>query len=232
MKQKLIRLSQHYCAALARHLTQGPRASLAPALRLGRRAAALGLETLALAGIHEQALARLKLSSSKSVPTRRARRFFTEASSAIEATHRSVRQAKVNLEKVMSTLGRRTEELADSHRQLKKGVVRRKAMEVDFAKRGKRHRKRLAESLETRLRLRRLTHGVLAAQEDERKKISHQLQDEIAQTLLGINVRLLCLKQEARTSTVGFKNTIASTQKLVAKSAKSVRQAGRRMRGL
>jgi len=34
--------------------------------------------------------------------------------------------------------------------------------------------------------LRRLTHRILTAQEAERKKISHELWDEIAQTLLGI----------------------------------------------
>jgi signal transduction histidine kinase len=78
--------------------------------------------------------------------------------------------------------------------------------------------------------LRQLTHQVLAAQEDERHKISHELQDEIAQTLLGINVRLLSLKQEARSNTRGLKNEIASTQRLVAKSAQSVRQAARKFK--
>jgi signal transduction histidine kinase len=90
----------------------------------------------------------------------------------------------------------------------------------------------LEESLELQSRLRHLTHQVLAAQEDERKKISRELQNEIAQTLLGINVRLLCLKQEARNSKHGFNNTIASTQRLVANSARSVRQAGRKIGGL
>jgi signal transduction histidine kinase len=75
--------------------------------------------------------------------------------------------------------------------------------------------------------LRQLTHEVLRAQEEERRKISHELQDQIAQTLLGINVRLLSLKEEARGNTQGLKNEIASTQRLVAKSAKSVRRAAR-----
>ena len=78
--------------------------------------------------------------------------------------------------------------------------------------------------------LRQLTHQVLAAQEDERKKISLELQDEIAQTLLGINVRLLSLKQEARSNTKGLKNEIASTQRLVVKSAQSVRRVAREFR--
>jgi len=63
---------------------------------------------------------------------------------------------------------------------------------------------------------------VLVDQEDERKKISAELQNEIAQTLLGINVRLNSLKREFRQHRKGFKNEIASTQRLVVKSAKSI----------
>jgi signal transduction histidine kinase len=65
------------------------------------------------------------------------------------------------------------------------------------------------------------------AQENERKKISGELQNEIGQTLLGINVRLLSLKQEARNNTKGLKKEIASTQRLVVESANSVRRVAR-----
>ncbi len=71
---------------------------------------------------------------------------------------------------------------------------------------------------------------MLAAQEDERQNVSRELQDEIAQTLLGVNVRLLSLKQEARSNPKGLKNEIASTQRLVAKSARSVGRVGREFR--
>jgi two-component system sensor histidine kinase DegS len=232
MKQNLIRLSQLYVTTLEKHLKQGPRASLAPALNLGRRAVALSLETLDLARIHEQALASLELSNTKNAFTKLAGIFFAEANTAIEETHLAARQTKVDLKNMMATLTRRTEELAVSNRRLQKGVVRRKVMEDDFAKRGEHHQRCLEESIELQNRLRQLTHQVLAAQEDERKKISRELQDEIAQTLLGINVRLLSLKQEARNNTKGFNNTIVNTQRLVAKSAKSVQQAGRRIGGL
>jgi signal transduction histidine kinase len=232
MKQKLIRLSRRYAAALGKHLKQGARANIQPALRLGRRAVALELETLELARIHERALATLKLSTNKNGLIKRAEIFFTEAITPIVETHRAARQTKVHLSRVMATLGRRTEELAASNRQLQRGVVRRKVMEDELAKRGRHHQNCLEESLELQKRLRQLTHQVIAAQEDERKKISHELQDEIAQTLLGINVRLLSLKQEARSSSTGLKNEIASTQRLVAKSARSVRRVGRKIGGL
>jgi signal transduction histidine kinase len=232
MKQNLNGLSQRYVTALQRQLKQGPRASLQPALGLGREAVALGLETLDLARIHEQALATLGLANIKNGFTKLAEIFFTEANTLIEETHHAARQTKAHLSRVMATLGRRTAELAASNRQLEKGVCRRKLMEDDFAKRGRHHQKCLEESLELQKRLRQLTHQVIAAQEDERKKISRALQDEIAQTLLGINVRLLSLKQEARSNSKGFKKEIASTQRLVAKSARSVRQAGRKIGSL
>ncbi len=231
MKQTLIKLSVQYEAALEKLLKQGPPADLLPALNLGRQAVDMGLETLDLARIHEEALVKLQLSGKKNAFTRLAGMFFTEAHTAIEETHRAARQGKLDLSRVMTKLQRRTEQLARSHLERQKSVVRRKCMENDFAKRGKHHQKRLEESLELQARLRRLTHRVLAAQEDERKKISRELQDEIAQTLLGINVRLLSLKLEARRNRRGLQNAIAYTRRLVAKSARSVRRAGRKLDG-
>ena len=224
MKQKLTKLSQRYVTALRKHLKQGPRASLQPALGLGRQAVTLGVETLELARIHERALTTLGLFNSKNGVIKRAEIFFTEAITPIMETERAARQTKVDLSRLKETLGQRTEELAVTNRQLQRGVVRRKAMEDAFEKSGQHHHKSLEESLQLQKRLRQLTHQVLAAQEDERKNISRELQDKIAQTLLGINVRLLSLKQEARSNTKGLKNEIASTQRLVVKSAKSVRR--------
>jgi signal transduction histidine kinase len=232
MKPKTIGLSQRYVAALEKHLKQGPQASLKPALELGREAVALDLETLDLARIHEQALATLELSNVKNGFTKLAAIFFTEANTLIEETHHAARQTKAHLSRLMTQLGQRTEELANSNQQLQQSVVQRKVVEDDFAKRGRHHQKCLKESLELQNRLRQLTHQVIAAQEDERKKISRELQDEIAQTLLGINVRLLSLKQESRSSSKGIKNEIASTQRLVVKSARSVQRAGRRIGSL
>ena len=232
MKPTYVQLSNQYATALEKLLKQGPQATFLPALRLGRQAVNLGLETLDLARMHEEALVKLQLASRKNAFTKLAGIFFTEANTAIEETHRTARRNKLDLGRLMTTLQRRTEQLANSNLQLQKGAVRRKVMEDDFAKRGKHHQKRLEESLELQTRLRQLTHQVLAAQENERKKIGRELQDEIAQTLLGINVRLLSLKLEARSNSRGLKNTIANTQRLVARSARSVRQVGRKIGGL
>jgi signal transduction histidine kinase len=229
MKQKSTGLSQQYLTALRKHLSAGSRASLQPALGLGRRAVVLGLETLELARIHERAVATLELSGSKNGFLKRAQIFFTEAITPIVETHRAARRSKIELSRLNVALVRRTEELAVTDRQLQRGAARRKAMEDAAGKSREHHRKCLEESLELEKHLRQLTHRVLAAQEDERHKISHELQDEIAQTLLGINVRLLSLKQKARSNTSGLKHEIASTQRLVVNSARSVRQFAREL---
>ena len=231
MKQNLIRLSQQYETALRTHLKPGARASSAggTALALGRQAVACGLETLGLAKIHEQALATIQSSNAKKGWRPRAQFFFTAANAPIEATHRAARQGKVHLNRMQETLGQRTAELATSKRQLQRGVVRRQVMAEAAAKSGQHRDQCLEESLQLQKRLRELTHRVLAAQEDERHKISHELQDEIAQTLLGINARLLALKQKTRSHTKGLKQEITSTQQLVLKSAKSVRRFAREL---
>jgi signal transduction histidine kinase len=203
---------------------------LAPTLGLGRCAVVLGLETLELARIHEQAVAALELSSAKNGFLRRAEIFFTEAIAPIVETHRAARQSKIDLNRLNMTLNRRTGELASTNRQLQRGIIQRKSVEAALKKSGKHYARLLKESLRLQEGLRQLTHQVLTSQEDERKKISCELQDEIAQTLLGINVRLLTLKQEARNNTKGLKNEIVSTQRLVVKSAQSVRRVARQFK--
>jgi signal transduction histidine kinase len=232
MKQNLIRLSQQYKTALGRHLKQGPHGSLHPALALGRRAVVLGLETLELARIHEQAIATLSPAGGGDGRIKRSDNFFAEAITPIMETHRAARQSRFDLNRVSEMLVRRTAELAASNRHLQSGILRRKDVEAALKRCGKHYARLLKDSLRLQQGLRLLTHQMLTMQEDERKHISLKLQDEIAQTLLGINVRLLSLKKEARLNTKGFKKKIASTRRLVVKSARSVQRAVHEFGGL
>jgi signal transduction histidine kinase len=127
-------------------------------------------------------------------------------------------------------LAARTKELAAAKRQLQRSMVRSKVLEDAFDQRAKLHRKCLAESLQLQTRLRQLTHRLLAAQEDERKKVSRELENEIAQTLVAINVRLLALKQEAGRQTEGLKEKIASSRQVVVESMRTVRRVARKVR--
>jgi signal transduction histidine kinase len=224
MKRKLSALSGRYMAALRKHLKQSPPASLEPARGLGRQAVAIGLETLDVASIHERALATLKAAASKDGLIKRADIFFTETIAPIEEMHRAALNANVRLNRLNKILGRRTLGLAASNRSLKQGIARRKTMEEALKKSGTHSKKLWAESCRLRKHLRHLTHQILTAQEDGRKKISRDLQDEIAQTLLGINVRLSTLKKKAAVNVQGFKKEIANTQRLVDKSIKSIKR--------
>ena len=229
MKQKLIRLSQQYVAALKKHLRQGSRTipPCEPARRLGRKAAALKLETLDVARIHEGALATLEASRSRDGVIERAEIFFAEAITPIEETHRAALKSNIRLSQLRRTLGRRTMDLAASQQSLKRGIVQRKTVERSLKKSGEHSRKLLKESRRLQKHLQCLTHQLLSAQEDKRKKISRDLHDEIAQTLLGINVRLLTLKKEAALDASGLKKEIVSTQRLVDKSVKSIKRFAR-----
>jgi signal transduction histidine kinase len=230
MKRDLIALSRNYTSALRKHLKQGPRASLRPARGLGCKAMAVGLETLDLARIHEEALSRLEASSSKDGIIERAEIFFTEAITPIEKTHRAALRTNSRLSQVNKTLDRRTVDLAATNRSLKQSIIQRKTVQSALRKSGGRSKKLLEESHRLQKHLQHLTHQILSAQEDKRKKISHKLQDEIAQTLLGINVRLVTLKQEAAHNAEGLQKEIASTRRLVDKSMTSIRRFAREFR--
>jgi signal transduction histidine kinase len=220
-------LSRRYSTALRRYLKRGPRASLLPARGLGRQAMASGLETLDVARIHERALAGLEASSGKNGTIERAEIFFTEAITPIEKTHRAALQTSVRMSQLDKTLGRRTVDLAATNRSLKEGIAQRKTVERALRISGGNSKKLLEQSHRLQNHLQHLAHQILAGQEDKRKKISRHLQDEIAQTLLGINVRLLTLKEEAAVNAAGLQKEIASTRRLVDKSMKSIRRFAR-----
>src|SRR5436190_5034261 len=129
MKRKLIKLSRRYQAALQKHLTQGPQASLQPARQLGRQAVRLGLETLDVARIHEGALAALEASSSRDGIIKRAEIFFAEAVTPIEKTHDAALKTNARLNELGRTLERRTTALAMSNRALKQSVACRRTLE-------------------------------------------------------------------------------------------------------
>jgi signal transduction histidine kinase len=230
MKSKLTALSGSYAAELRKHLQSEAKADLAPALVIGRRAVKLGLETLELARIHEESLLIIGLSQGEFAKIKRAEIFFTEVIAPIVETHRAARRNKSELNRMNAALKRRTTDLAATNRRLKEGVVRRKRVEASLKKSGRHYAKLLKDSIELQKDLRRMTRKMLVAQEKERKAISHELQDEVAQTLLGINVRLLTLKRRARSNAEAIKNDIAATQQLVEKTALSTRRVARELR--
>jgi signal transduction histidine kinase len=229
MKHRLRALSGRYLSALKQHLNQGARANLEPAHGLGRRAVCLGLETLDLARIHEGALATLEASTSKDGLIQRAGDFFAEAISPIEATHRAALKAGASLNRLNDLLRRRKAHLAASNRSLKKGIARRRTAEAALKESAEHYKTLVEESLALQKRLQLLTHRIMSAQEGKRTQLSHELQDEIAQTLLGINVRLLTVKTGAGRNAEYLQKEIANTQRSVDISAKAIKRFAREL---
>lgn len=127
-------------------------------------------------------------------------------------------------------LRHRTVELATIYQQLKREISRREAVQKALKKSERHYLQLLERSRHMQEHLRRLSHEILSGQEEERKKISRELHDEIGQTLTAINVKLATLKEEAAVNTTGLKKKIASTQRLVERSMNTVHRFARELR--
>jgi signal transduction histidine kinase len=189
----------------------------------------IGLETLDLARIHEQALLTLvlpnDLPATRQAIVRRAGIFFAEAITPIEKTHRIAHEANADLKKMIRTLNERSADLAASNRELQRQITQRKAMEESLRRSQQHYGQLLAQE-----QLRLLSRQLLSAQEQERMMISRELHDVVAQTLTSINVRLANLKKEAMSNTKGLDRKIARTQRLVEKSVNVVHRFARELR--
>jgi PAS domain S-box-containing protein len=125
---------------------------------------------------------------------------------------------------------RRLEVLAVSNRKLQQEIARRQTVEQSLQE-SEHHQGRLLEqSRHMQEQLRRLSHQILNAQEEERKRISRELHDEIAQAMVGINVHLEALTHEATDNPKGLKQRIMRTQRLVEKSVDRVHRFARELR--
>jgi signal transduction histidine kinase len=226
--------SRRYRLALLAYLKQYPEGRLEQAHGLGERALSGGLQTLEIAKLHEQILVTEVLPgrspSERTTLIKRAGTFFTAAITPVEKIHLGTQEATMHLNQIVEMLSERTVELAAANLELGQEIIQRKAAE-EALKKSESH---FAEQLERSNRLqeeaRRLSREILSAQEDERKKISRELHDVIAQTLTSINIRLASLKKGVALNTKGIDRTIARTQSLVVRSVDLVHQFARELR--
>ena len=120
--------------------------------------------------------------------------------------------------------------LTAARRALQKETARRQVAEESLRKSRERTDHLAKQSQLLRKQLQTLSRQILLIQEEERKRISRELHDVIAQTLAGINIQLAALKIEAAADNKNLRRKISSTQKLVEKSVDIVHRFARELR--
>lgn len=134
------------------------------------------------------------------------------------------------LKSSLRVASQRLERLASANKNLKREIIERHKAERALKESEAHYVQLFRKSLHMEEQLRHLSRQLILAQEEERKRISRELHDEIAQTLVGINVHLASLKVKARLNIKDLLKKIGQTQKLVENSVNTVHRFARELR--
>lgn len=226
-------LKKKYQRDLGNYLARGDEVNLQRAYELGRVALNRGLGVFDMARLHQEALVSPAVfKKTKLDPVQQSRRvetFLLEALSPFEAAHRGFRKAWERLRQLNGDLEERNAELATTNKKLGEEIAERKRAE-EALRETRDHYFRLfqqASSMEENLRL--LSAKVLSAQEDERKRISRDLHDEIGQALTAVNVSVTMLKKQAGEDH-DFQRKVDEAQHLLMQTMETVHRFARELR--
>lgn len=120
--------------------------------------------------------------------------------------------------------------LGETNVGLLRDIVKRKALETALRKNEVQKSRLLELAHRAHAQSRLLAHRVLGAQEEERRRISRELHDVVAQTLVGVNVHLEMLNVRAARKPADLKKAIIKTQRLVAKTVDHVHRFAKELR--
>jgi signal transduction histidine kinase len=219
MNKSVIRLTRPYTIALKKYLADEQEAVLAQAYELGRLAIARGLGVLDMARMHQEALENSDAPTTdpgRNCALKAAGIFFLESLSPFEVTHRGFRETNSRLEQLIAILEKRNLQLAETNREL----------EVEIKER-KRTENALRESEEN---LRNLSNQILHVQEEERKRISRELHDEVGQALTAISMNLESLKKNGIMSSPSLVRKLVDTQNLLQATMETAHRFARELR--
>lgn len=234
MTQPAPKTLRAYAAALRRHLAPGKDAEKSSGERYAGAITGSGLLASDLIAFQEKLLVGKILPRTalelRSALVRRAAAFLANTVMASGQVGGHVGEMTRFQRSVIASLGRRSVDVAAANQGLEREIAHRELSERSLAKRERTHSEMLLRSARQQEQLRRLSRQILSAQEDERRRISRELHDVIAQTLTGINLRLATLRKEAGLNTRTLERNIDLTQKLVERSVERVHQFARELR--
>lgn len=229
MKHPQPAFAQLYRSALRAHLAGKSEMKAEVISKIGGKVHSSALPMLEFAKFHESFLVMDLLPrcpvAEQAALIHKAGSFF-----AAVATSNLDVQDTARLGEAIESLSVRTVELAAANLQLSLEIKKCRDVESALRKSENSCQKALENSEKLREKMRSLSRQIYSAHEDERKKISRDLHDVLAQTLVGINIRLATLKTEAGINTKKFARNVSLTQKLVTKSTAIVTRFARELR--
>jgi len=207
-----------YAEAMRAYLADPDEASLEIAYEFGRAAIRSGLGVIELAKAHGRVVYSL-LSHARSPAELKARSrlasaFFQECLWAFEMIHRGFRDSNQLLRDLNGSLEARARQLRDMNEALSRENAERRHVEDAL--------RRSEDSL------RQLSRQILVAQEEERKRISRELHDEVGQALTAINMNLTMLQASLETQSAARK--VADLQGLLQQTMETVHSVTRELR--
>ncbi len=209
-----------YASALRAHVTDNEAGSQRNgAATLGRRAHRLGISTLALARIHDQAFAALRIlpgaTPGEDGRDARADAFFSLVLVPIEAARPAAAAARQRSRSLSASIVRSSAALTKARQRATQAVGERRARERDLTACQAEHSALRTRAERMADQLRQLARKLLISQEEERNRISRDLHDELGQTLTSVNIALASLKSSAAADAKELRHDIAETQHLI-----------------
>ncbi len=218
-----------YRLALAAYVARGGEEELQQAYELGRRALEEGLGVLDFVRLHQEALAKpLAAAASTEREAQAVEAFLMEALGPFEVAHRGFRETCERLGGLNAELEQRNRELASTNDRLKREVRERKQAETALRESREHYIKLFNEARAMEENLRQLSNKVLTAQEEERKRVSQELHDEIGQVLTAAGVAVALLRKQATNDEM--RREAEKAQQLIEESMDMVNRFARELR--
>ncbi|MDA3959160.1 MAG: sensor histidine kinase [Planctomycetota bacterium] len=217
-----------YRDALLKHLRLGADADISAAIGLGS-----GLSALKLVQAHEQILAEVMARMPSGKERLKAKQHAVLFLAAAMVPRRRAGSGGGDARRVAELVLKGdplSKQVTTSMQAQDRDNGARKAAERALKSCRERYRKLREKSERLGVAQREVYRRMLLAQEDERKELSRELHDVMAQSLTSINLQLASLKATAERSAKSLDQSIALTQKLVAESVTFVQRFARELR--